>query len=369
MRAAIADPSSRAVGAGRRRPSSTSPPSPRSSTPPSSTSTPAVARRRTTAPTRRADAAILGDDAERAARGLGQRVHHRSRRATSSPTITSSRAPTAITVTLGDGRAFRADVVGVDPAIDVALLQDPRATAAAGGAARRLRHAARGRVGVRDRQSARATCTRSRSASSASSAASCSTRASTPTSRPTPPSASATAAGRSSTRAGEVVGITTAVSAQASNIGFAIPISQVVAVLPQLREHGTRVARLHRRRPDATSTPGAAARAAARAGARRARAGRHAGHAGRARRAAAVRRRSSRVDGRDDPLRRRARSATSPAGSPARRRTLEVWRDGERSDVSGQARRAAAAATVARGPPTRPPTCVRSLAASRRRSA
>lgn len=37
---------------------------------------------------------------------------------------------------------------------------------------------------------------------------------------------------------GQVVGITTAVSAQASNIGFAIPISQVEAVLPQLRESG-----------------------------------------------------------------------------------------------------------------------------------
>src|SRR5262245_29674653 len=38
---------------------------------------------------------------------------------------------------------------------------------------------------------------------------------------------------------GEVVGITTALSAQAPNIGFAIPISQVVAILPQLRKNGT----------------------------------------------------------------------------------------------------------------------------------
>ena len=37
---------------------------------------------------------------------------------------------------------------------------------------------------------------------------------------------------------GRVVGITTAVSAQAANIGFAIPISQVVPVLGQLRERG-----------------------------------------------------------------------------------------------------------------------------------
>ena len=37
---------------------------------------------------------------------------------------------------------------------------------------------------------------------------------------------------------GQVVGITTAISAQAANIGFAIPIGQVIAVLPQLRERG-----------------------------------------------------------------------------------------------------------------------------------
>jgi serine protease Do len=34
------------------------------------------------------------------------------------------------------------------------------------------------------------------------------------------------------------VGITTAISSQASNIGFAIPIGQVMAVLGQLKEHG-----------------------------------------------------------------------------------------------------------------------------------
>lgn len=37
---------------------------------------------------------------------------------------------------------------------------------------------------------------------------------------------------------GEVVGITTAISVQASNIGFAVPIDQVMNVLPQLRENG-----------------------------------------------------------------------------------------------------------------------------------
>jgi serine protease Do len=38
--------------------------------------------------------------------------------------------------------------------------------------------------------------------------------------------------------AGQVVGITAAFSAQSANIGFAIPISQVVAVLPEMRERG-----------------------------------------------------------------------------------------------------------------------------------
>ena len=37
---------------------------------------------------------------------------------------------------------------------------------------------------------------------------------------------------------GRVVGITTAISAQASNIGFAVPINQVIGVMAQLREHG-----------------------------------------------------------------------------------------------------------------------------------
>ena len=42
--------------------------------------------------------------------------------------------------------------------------------------------------------------------------------------------------------AGQVVGMTTAISSQAQSIGFAIPINQVLSILPQLRERG-RVAR------------------------------------------------------------------------------------------------------------------------------
>jgi serine protease Do len=38
--------------------------------------------------------------------------------------------------------------------------------------------------------------------------------------------------------AGEVVGINSAISSRASNIGFAVPINHAVAILPQLKEHG-----------------------------------------------------------------------------------------------------------------------------------
>ena len=103
---------------------------------------------------------------------------------------------------------------------------------------------------------------------------------------------------------GQVVGITTAISAQASNIGFAVPISQVVAVLPQLREHGT-VARGYIGVGLRNVTPALrrALRLEPEEGALVA--GRHARHAGRTRRPAPVRRgrRRRRPVG---PLRRRS---------------------------------------------------------------
>ena len=128
---------------------------------------------------------------------------------------------------------------------------------------------------------------------------------------------------------GEVVGITTAISAQASNIGFAIPISQVVGLLPQLRKHGT-VARGYIGMGLTNRDAGAAARAADRAGGGRARRRTSRRTRRRTRRPAAVRRR------------RRAPTATPSrsdedliairldAGSRARWPSLEVWRDGER---------------------------------------
>jgi serine protease Do len=38
---------------------------------------------------------------------------------------------------------------------------------------------------------------------------------------------------------GEVIGINAAISSRATNIGFAVPINQAVAILPQLKAHGT----------------------------------------------------------------------------------------------------------------------------------
>ena len=58
-----------------------------------------------------------------------------------------------IMVKLSDGRSLQARVLGTDPDTDIALIK-VEAQKSAGGAARRLRHAAGRRVGVRDRQSA-----------------------------------------------------------------------------------------------------------------------------------------------------------------------------------------------------------------------
>ena len=59
-----------------------------------------------------------------------------------------------ITVRLADGRSLRAERVGSDPDTDIALIKVSSPKAAAARRARRLGHAASGRVGPRDRQSA-----------------------------------------------------------------------------------------------------------------------------------------------------------------------------------------------------------------------
>ncbi len=142
-----------------------------------------------------------------------------------------------ITVTLADGRAFTASVVGVDPAIDVALLQVrarealPTTTfgdsdrlrvgewvCAIGNPLGYVRSVTVGVVSFIGRKIFDPSLDAYIQTDSAISLGN--------------------SGGPLIDGAGRVVGITTAVSAQSPNIGFAIPINQVVAVLPQLREHG-----------------------------------------------------------------------------------------------------------------------------------
>ena len=88
---------------------------------------------------------------------------------------------------------------------------------------------------------------------------------------------------------GEVIGINAAISSRASNIGFAVPINQASAILPQLRDKG-RVSRGYIGVDAAGRRSGSAAVAGAEDGRRRAGAGRHAGLAGRPRRPPHLRR-------------------------------------------------------------------------------
>jgi serine protease Do len=144
-----------------------------------------------------------------------------------------------VTVTLADGRSFRAEIIGTDPAIDVALLQvhsrEPLPVATL-GASEGLRvgqwvcaignplgvyvHSVTvGVVSFLGRQlldQGVASYIQTDAAISFGNSG-----------------------GPLINGAGEVVGITTAISAEAVNVGFAIPIDQVTAVLPQLRERGT----------------------------------------------------------------------------------------------------------------------------------
>ncbi len=142
-----------------------------------------------------------------------------------------------ITLTLSDKRAFRAEVVGIDPAIDVALLRIPDAASlpvaplgdssslqvgewvcAIGNPLGYVHSVTVGVVSFLGRklfdQSLDAFIQTDAAISFGNSG------------------------GPLINARGEVVGMTTAISSESSNIGFAIPISQVVAVLPQLRELG-----------------------------------------------------------------------------------------------------------------------------------
>lgn len=146
-----------------------------------------------------------------------------------------------LTITLSDGRSFKAEVVGIDPAIDVALLKIPSAgqlpfvtlgdsdelrpgqwVCAIGNPLGYVHSVTVGVVSFLGRklfdQSLDAYIQTDAAISLGNSG------------------------GPLIDGRGRVVGITTAVSSQAANIGFAIPIGQVVPILPQLRDPG-RVAR------------------------------------------------------------------------------------------------------------------------------
>ena len=148
-----------------------------------------------------------------------------------------------VTVTLADGRSLRARVVGTDPAIDVALLAvDSGATArlpvASFGDSDRLRVgewvcAIGNPLGYVHSVTVGVVSFMGRKLFDNSLDDYIQTDAAINFGNSGGPLINAR---------GEVVGINTAVSSQANNIGFAIPINQVRAVLPQLKARG-RVAR------------------------------------------------------------------------------------------------------------------------------
>jgi serine protease Do len=144
-----------------------------------------------------------------------------------------------VTVTLSDGRIFRADIVGIDPAIDVALLRihSPNALPAAPlGDSDTLRVgewvcAIGNPLGVYTHSvTVGVVSFLGRKLFDSGLDAYIQTDAAI---------SFGNSGGPLINSRGQVIGITTAISAQASNIGFAVPISQVIDVLPQLREHGT----------------------------------------------------------------------------------------------------------------------------------
>ena len=152
-----------------------------------------------------------------------------SRTATSWPAATSS-SSSSRTVASSTGTIY-----GIDTLTDLAIVKVD-ATGPADGVDRRLVEAQGRPDDDRHRQPARApTRARSRAASCRRPAgASTSTAArSTTSSRPTRRSTRATAAGRSSTPGGNVIGINTAIAANANGIGFAIPINIARPIMEQ----------------------------------------------------------------------------------------------------------------------------------------
>jgi serine protease Do len=142
-----------------------------------------------------------------------------------------------ITVTMADGRAFRGQVVGSDPAIDVALLKVPadgRLPEAALGNSDTLRVgewvcAIGNPLGYVHSVTVGVVSFIGRKLFDKSLDDYIQTDAAINFGN---------SGGPLINSAGEVVGINSAISSRASNIGFAVPINQAVAILPQLKERG-----------------------------------------------------------------------------------------------------------------------------------
>jgi serine protease Do len=142
-----------------------------------------------------------------------------------------------ITVTLADGRAFRGEVVGTDPAIDVALLRIPGSAdlpeaplgnsdslrvgewvCAIGNPLGYVHSVTVGVVSFIGRKLFDVSLDDYIQTDAAINFGN--------------------SGGPLINSAGEVIGINSAISSRASNIGFAVPINQAVAILPQLKTRG-----------------------------------------------------------------------------------------------------------------------------------
>src|SRR5207249_10963111 len=142
-----------------------------------------------------------------------------------------------VTVTLGDGRVFRAAVVGADPAIDVALLQisaQGSLPVAPIGDSDGLRVcewvcAIGNPLGYVHSVTVGVVSFIGRKLFDASLDDYIQTDAAINFGNSGGPLINAR---------GEVIGINSAISSRASNIGFAVPINQAVAIIPQLKARG-----------------------------------------------------------------------------------------------------------------------------------
>jgi serine protease Do len=142
-----------------------------------------------------------------------------------------------ITVTLADGRSYRGEVVGTDPAIDVALLRVPDAkdlpeaplgnsdelrvgewVCAIGNPLGYVHSVTVGVVSFIGRKLFDASLDDYIQTDAAINFGN--------------------SGGPLINSSGEVIGINSAISSRASNIGFAVPINQAVAILPQLKTRG-----------------------------------------------------------------------------------------------------------------------------------